>query len=112
MITIYHNPRCQKSRTALAHLEAKGEKIKVVEYLKNTPSEKELKELLSLLKLKPIDIVRKKESVYIEKYKNGNYTDSEWIKILVENPVLIERPIVVKDNSACIARDETTVNKL
>jgi arsenate reductase len=84
----------------------------VIEYLKNIPSEKELKELLQVLKLKPIDIVRKKESIYIEKYKNKNFNDNEWIKILVENPVLIERPIVVKGITACIARDEETVKKL
>ena len=112
MITIYHNPRCQKSRTALAHLEAKGEVVKVIEYLKNTPTEKELKEVLALLKLKPFDIVRKKEAIYLNNYKDGNFTDNQWIKILVENPVLIERPIVIKDTGACIARDEETVNSL
>jgi len=112
MITIYHNPRCQKSRTALAHLESKGEEINVIEYLKNIPSEKKLKELLQILKLKPLDIVRKKESIYVEKYKNKDLSDNEWIKILVENPVLIERPIVVKGNTACIARDEEIVKKL
>ena len=112
MITIYHNPRCQKSRTALQHIQAVGTDIKIVEYLKSPPSVKELKEVLQLLQLKPLDIVRKKEPLFISEYKDGTYTDAQWLKILVENPILIERPIVIKDGKAIIARDEISLGKI
>lgn len=112
MITIYHNPRCQKSRTALQHIESVDENIKVVEYLKTPPTVKELKEVLELLKLKPIDIVRKKEPLFISDYKEGSYTDAQWLKILVEHPILIERPIVIQGNKAIIARDEISLSKI
>lgn len=112
MITIYHNPRCQKSRTALHHIESLDADIKVIEYLKNPPSVKELKEVLELLQLKPIDIVRKKESLFIEEYKDGSFTDAQWLKILVEHPILIERPIVIKGKTAVIARDESSLGKI
>ncbi|WP_018343372.1 arsenate reductase (glutaredoxin) [Cytophaga aurantiaca] len=112
MITIYHNPRCQKSRTALQHIQTVDKDIKVVEYLKNPPSAKELKEVLELLQLKPLDIVRKKEQLFIDEYKDGSYTDTQWLKILVENPILIERPIIIKGDKAIIARDETSLKKI
>jgi arsenate reductase len=112
MITIYHNPRCQKSRTALQYIESLDEDIKVVEYLKNPPSVKELKDVLERLQLKPIDIVRTKEPLFINEYKDGSYTDAQWLKILVENPILIERPIVLKGNKAFIARDEISLKKI
>jgi arsenate reductase len=112
MITIYHNPRCQKSRTALQYIESVDKDIQIIEYLKNPPSVKELKELLNLLELKPIDIVRKKEALFVSDYKDGSYTDAQWLKILVENPILIERPIVIKGNKAIIARDEASLKKI
>jgi len=111
MITIYHNPRCQKSRTALQHIESLDTDIKIVEYLKNPPTVKELKEVLELLQLKPLDIVRKKEPLFSD-YKDGSYTEAQWIKILVENPILIERPIVIKGGKAIIARDEISLKKI
>lgn len=112
MITIYHNPRCQKSRTALQYIESVDTDIKIVEYLKDTPTVKELKEVLELLQLKPLDIVRKKEPLFISDYKDGSYTDAQWLKILVENPILIERPIVIKGRTAVIARDEISLKKI
>ena len=112
MITIYHNPRCQKSRTALQYIESVDTDIKIVEYLKDTPSVKELKEVLELLQLKPLDIVRKKEPLFISDYKDGYYTDAQWLKILVENPILIERPIVIQGGKAIIARDEMSLKKI
>jgi len=112
MITIYHNPRCQKSRTALQHIESLDTDVKIVEYLKNPPSVKELKEVLKLLQLKPVDLVRKKEPLFVSKYKDGSYSDTQWIKILVENPILIERPIVINGDKAIIARDEVSLKKI
>ncbi len=110
-VMIYHNPRCQKSRTALQELEDRGEEVQVIEYLKQTPSVKELKELCAKLQLKPIDLVRKSEPLYKEEYKNQELTDAQWLKILTEHPILIERPIVVKGSKALIAREPGVLTK-
>lgn len=104
-VIIYHNPRCQKSRTALAELEEHGLKVQVIEYLKEVPTVKELKDLCEKLNIKPIDLIRKSESLYKDNYKGVELSDAQWLKILSEHPILIERPIVVKSNKALIARD-------
>ncbi len=105
MLTIYHNPRCSKSRQTLELLHSKGLEPKIVEYLKNPPTAKELDEILKKLKLEPQEIVRTKEEVY-EKLglKNEKLSRAEMIEVLVKYPVLIERPIVVKDGKAAIGR--------
>ncbi len=107
---IYHNPRCTKSRETLALIEKK--KPEIVEYLKTPPSATELKMLLKKLGLSGQDIIRKKEPLFIEKYKDKKLSDEKWIAILVKNPVLIERPIVVKGNKAVIGRPPENVLKL
>lgn len=104
MIKIYHNVRCSKSREACSIIADKGIKAEIVEYLKTPPTQKEIKELLSLLKLKAEDIVRKGEELYKSNYKGKTFTEAQWIKILAENPVLIERPIVVNGKKAVIGR--------
>ncbi len=105
MLTIYHNPRCSKSRQTLELLQSKGLEPKIIEYLKKPPTPKELDEILKKLKLEPQDIVRDKEEVY-EKLglKNKKLNRAELIEILVKHPVLIERPIVVKDEQAALGR--------
>lgn len=104
MIKIYHNVRCSKSREACSIIADKGIKAEIVEYLKTPPTQKEIKELLGLLKLKAEDIVRKGEELYKSNYKGKTFTEAQWIKILAENPVLIERPIVVNGKKAVIGR--------
>ena len=101
---IYHNPRCSTSRKALALLEEKKQKVEVVEYLKEVPKTKDLELLLQQLNLEVKDIIRKNEQMYKEKFKDKNFTDKEWLKILQEFPKLIQRPIVVKGNKAVIGR--------
>ena len=96
MIKIYHNPRCSKSRQGLAILEESKKEFSVVKYLNDTLNETELTEIITLLNISPIDLVRKNESVWKEKYKGKELTDSEIIKAMVENPKLIERPIVIQ----------------
>lgn len=102
--TILHNPRCSKSRETLQLLEEKGEDILVVKYLDQVPTRAELENILALLKLKPIDLVRTKEAIWKEKYKDSALSDSEVIDAMLENPKLIERPIVIKNNKAAIGR--------
>lgn len=104
MIKIYHNNRCSKSRSGLEVLEKSGKPFEIVKYLENVPTEKELKDILKLLGMKPIDLVRKNESVWKELYKDKDLSDSEIIKAMVEHPKLIERPIVINGNKAVIGR--------
>lgn len=104
MIQIYHNPRCGKSRACLAFLNDSNQEYEVKLYLTESPSVAELESLLQKLKIKPIDLVRKKERVWIDEYKNEPLTDSQIIQILAEHPILIERPILIKGDDAIIAR--------
>jgi len=112
MLKIYHNPRCSKSRHGLALLEESGKEFDVVKYLDNTPSYLELAALIGKLGIKPIELVRKGETIWKEKYKNENFSDKELIELMVQNPKLIERPIVVLDNEAVIGRPPENIKKL
>ncbi len=112
MYKIYHNPKCTKSREGLEFLKSKNVDFEVIEYLKNPLTESELKNLLMLLNLKPFDIVRTQEELYKTEYKNLKLSDAEWIKIMVQNPKLIQRPIVVKNHKAVLARPAEEIEKL
>ncbi|MEP6802923.1 MAG: arsenate reductase (glutaredoxin) [Flavobacterium sp.] len=105
MIQIYHNPRCGKSRNCLAFIEQKNEEFEIIPYLTETPNFKELKELLEKLNLQPIQLVRVKEKIWIENYKGRELTNDQVIQAMTDNPILIERPIVIKDGKAIIGRD-------
>lgn len=105
MIQIYHNPRCGKSRNCLAFLDENKQEYEIISYLTDTPTFDELKELLKKLDLNPNQLVRTKEKIWIENYKNKNLSDEQTIQAMVDNPILIERPIVVKDGKAIIGRD-------
>jgi len=109
---IYHNPRCSKSRQTLKLLRDSGIEPKIIEYLKETPSAAELKKVLAKLDLKPQDIIRKGEQIYKDRFKNLDFTDEEWVDILVENPKLIERPIVLKGNRGVIGRPPENIETL
>lgn len=104
MITIYHNNRCSKSRQGLALLEELGKDFEVIKYLENTPTESELKKIIDLLGIAPIELVRKNEALWKENYKGKDLSDSEIITAMVQNPKLIERPIVINGNKAVIGR--------
>ena len=104
MIQIYHNPRCGKSRNCLAFVTEKEAEVAIVKYLETPPTENEIKEVLQKLNFKPIQLVRTKESIWIENYKNKSLTDDTIIQALAEHPILIERPIVIKGDKAIIGR--------
>ena len=106
---IYHNPRCSKSRQTLQLIKDAGVEVEVIEYLNAIPTAQDLKTILMKLNLKPTDIIRKGEAIYKEKFKNSNFNDDEWIKIMIEYPKLIERPIVVKGNKAILGRPPENV---
>jgi arsenate reductase len=112
MIRIYHNPRCRKSREGLEVLEQSGQDFEIVKYLEEIPSKDELKALIGYLGITPEELVRKNEAIWKEKYKGRTLTDDEVISAMVENPKLIERPIVVKDKKAVIGRPSEKINTL
>ena len=113
MLKIYFKPNCSTCRTTLSLVkENTEEEPEIVEYLNEVPTQKEIKEILKLLGMKAEGLVRKKESLYKEKYAGKKITNAEWIKILSENPILIERPIVVIDGKAIIARPPERVLEL
>jgi arsenate reductase len=103
--TIYHNPRCSKSRQTLQLLEEQGETPQVVEYLKTPPDTASLREVLSLLGMAPRQLLRTKEAEYKELgLDNPELSDDDIIQAMLEHPKLMERPIVVKDGKAAIGR--------
>ena len=109
---IYHNPRCSKSRQGLAILEESKLEFEIINYL-NTPSTKEeLVKILDLLKISPIDLVRKNEAIWKENYKGKTLTDDQVINAMVENPKLIERPIVINDGKAVIGRPPELIKSI
>ncbi len=104
-VTILHNPRCSKSRQALALLKDRGVEPKIVEYLDVPPTTAELKAILGQLGLGPRDIIRKGEKVYKElELGDDSLSDIALITAMVEHPILIERPIVVKGGKAAVGR--------
>lgn len=111
-ITIYHNPRCTKSRATLELLEKRGIKPRIVEYLKDTPSVTELKTIVRKLGIKPEALVRKGEDVFKQKYAGKQLTDAQWIDAMIADPILIERPIVVTEGEAAIGRPPENVNRI
>ena len=112
MITIYHNPKCRKSRAGLQYLKDKGLEYTVVEYLKTPLSREQLKDLLMKLNMRPEEIVRTQEDEFKEKLKGKIFTDEEWITILLESPKLIQRPIVVKNHKAVLGQPVEEIDRL
>lgn len=104
MIKIYHNNRCSKSRCALSVLEESGAEFEVVNYLEATPRADELLAIIKKLGIKAHELVRKTEAVYVEKYKGKELSEQEWLMAMIEHPILIERPILVRGDRAVIAR--------
>jgi len=103
-VKIWHNPRCSKSRSATALLEEKGVEAEVVKYLETPPTKEELKILLSQLGMSARELMRTKEDIYKELDLKNEKDEEKLIDIMVLNPNLIERPIVVKDGKAVIGR--------
>lgn len=112
-VTIYHNPRCSKSRATLKLIEEQGYAPVIVEYLKTPPSAKTLKKLLQQLGMKPRDLLRRNESAYKEAgLDRAGVNDDEVIAAMVKHPILIERPIVVVDDQAVLGRPPEKVLEL
>lgn len=114
MIKIYHNPRCSKSRQGLEIIKESGKEYEVIEYLKEPLTADALKEILKLLNIKPIALVRKNEKIWKEKYKaqEKDLSDDDIIDAMLEEPKLIERPIVVNEDKAVIGRPPEDIDSI
>ncbi len=109
-VTIYHNPACGTSRNTLAMIRASGEEPEIIEYLKAPPSRGRLIELLGLLGMKPRELLRKKCAPYAELgLDDPKWSDGQIIDFMMEHPILIERPIVITQKGAVLARPSETV---
>lgn len=109
---IYHNPRCSKSRQTLAILNEKKTESEIVEYLKDSLSISELELIIEKLGINPIELVRKNESIWKENYKGKDLSDKEIVQAMIENPKLIERPIVINGKKAVLGRPPENVLKI
>lgn len=112
MITIYHNSRCSKSRESIAFLENAKVDFQIINYLDNIPTKEELQELLLKLNLPAIDLIRKKEAIWIDQYKGKDLSEDELIEAMIQNPKLIERPIIVNGSKAVIGRPTEKIKEI
>jgi len=104
MITIYHNNRCSKSRSGLEILKNSGQEFEIINYLESVPDSAELKKIINLLNINPIDLIRKSEAIWKENYKGKTLSNTQIIDAMAKYPKLIERPIVIKGDKAVIGR--------
>ena len=112
MITIYHNPRCGKSREGLQLLKESKQEFKIIEYLKEAPSFDELKSIIHLLGIPPLELIRKNESVWKKNYKGKELSNDEIIFSMIEHLKLIERPIVINKEKAIIGRPPENIKQI
>ncbi|AQX07570.1 arsenate reductase (glutaredoxin) [Elizabethkingia ursingii] len=103
-IQILHNSRCSKSREALQYLEDQKIDFELINIIQNPLNKEEVTSVLQKLGIKAEDLVRKSDALFKEKYAGQELNEEGWINVLVDNPTLIQRPIVVKDNKAVIGR--------
>ncbi|MBN1119054.1 MAG: arsenate reductase family protein [Bacteroidales bacterium] len=104
MYKVYHNPRCKKSREGLEYLKSKTQDFEIVEYLKDGLKVEQIKEILLKTNLKPTDLIRTQEDVFKKQFKGKNFNNDEWIDIIIENPKLLQRPIIVGKQKAVLAQ--------
>jgi arsenate reductase len=109
-VTIYHNPRCSKSRQTLQLLVDNNIKPKVIEYQKTPPSKKELEQILKMLGMEPRELMRKQEQEYnAAGLDNPELSRNDLISAMIQHPVLIERPIVIANGKTVIGRPPENV---
>jgi len=112
-VCIYHNPRCSKSRQALALLEQQGDELEIVKYIETPPDSATLSALLQQLGMSARDLMRRGEDIYKElKLDNPDLSEAELVQAMVDYPRLIERPIVIRDGKAIVARPPEKVLEL
>ena len=109
MIKIYHNNRCQKSREGLQIVQESGIDFEIVDYISNPLTATELKEVIAILNIAPIDLIRKNEAVWKSDYKNKALSDQDLIAAMAAHPKLIERPIIIHKNKGVIGRPKERI---
>lgn len=112
MITVYHNARCSKSNSVCALLKERNVKTTIIKYLDIPFQKKELTDLLALLQMQPSQLIRKKEPIYKTLFAGKEPSEQDYLKAMVQHPILIERPIIVKDGKAIIGRPPEKVLEL
>jgi len=112
MITIYHNPRCAKSRAGLKYLVDNNIKHQIIQYLKEDLSADDIKILAQKTGLQSKELVRTQEDYFKKKLKGKEFSDEEWFKIIAENPKLLQRPIVVNGNKAVLAQPPENIKEI
>jgi polyphosphate kinase len=112
VMKIYHYPRCAHCRAGLEYLEKKGFDLEIRKYLSDGITEEELRQIIEKTGLKPLDLVRIQEPLYKSDYKNNILSDEDWIAVLIRNPQLLRRPIVVNGEKAVIAFPPEEVEKI
>jgi len=112
MFIIYHNPKCSKSRAGLEYLKSKTSGFSIREYLKEPLTAEELKNLVMKLNIEPFGLVRTQEDYYKKQLKGREFTGDEWIKIITENPRLLQRPVVEKGYKAVLAQPPEMIDNL
>jgi len=110
-VTVWHNPRCSKSREAIKIVEESGCDAEVVKYLETNPDKETLTNLLKMLDLTPRELMRTKEAIYKELKLKDESNDEKLIEAMVENPKLIERPVLIKDGKAIIGRPTERISE-
>ncbi len=111
-IKIYHNTRCKKSRAGLAHLNTFTKDFEIIEYLKSGISINELRTILNLSGLNIMALIRKQEDIYKKEFKGKDLSEDDWIKIICENPKLLQRPFVLKEGKAVLGDPPENINQL
>ncbi len=112
-LTIYHNPHCSKCQIALATLEEQGIEATMVEYLKAPPSASELDDILTKLALQPRELMRQHEAAYQQQgLDNPDLSRAQLIEAMVANPILIQRPIMVREDRAVVARSPESIQSI
>lgn len=109
MVQILHNPRCGKSRNCIAYITESNVSFEVINYLENPLTEQEIILLAKKLNIKPIDLVRQKEVIWKDNYKDKSVTDNQIINALAKHPFLLERPIIIDGNIAIIGREKDKI---
>ncbi len=110
-VNLLYNPYCSKSREALKLLQEAGCEVELREYLKNTPTKKELRDMLMKLGKKAHDLIRKKEALYKTNFEGKKFSEQEWLQVLYENPQLLERPILISGYRAAIGRTPEAIEE-
>lgn len=111
-LTVYHNPRCSKSRSACEILAAKGIKTRIINYLETPPNKEELRGILKKLGMSPSELVRRGEAVFKENYAGKTLDEEQWLDALTAHPILIERPIIARGHRAVVGRPPEKVLEL